>query len=93
MIRGISKKIIEVNNTGSEFFEKAVFYVKNDRLEGERQLKAEADRVLCSYIKEYNHGYKKGYLRRKETKNKNLLLVTGLVIFAVIFAVTFVLLI
>lgn len=28
MVKGVHKKIIEVNHTGSDYFEKAVFYLK-----------------------------------------------------------------
>lgn len=28
MIKGVSKQIVEINETGNEFFEKAIFFVK-----------------------------------------------------------------
>ncbi len=28
MVKGVNKRVIEVNNTGNKFFEKIVFYVK-----------------------------------------------------------------
>lgn len=30
MLRGVSKQIIEINETGNEFFERAVLYVRRD---------------------------------------------------------------
>lgn len=47
MLKGVSKRIIEVNNPDSEYFEKAVLYLRSDRpLCDERQLRLEADRVI-----------------------------------------------
>ena len=28
MVKGVNKRVIEVNNTGNKFFEKIVFYVE-----------------------------------------------------------------
>ena len=73
MIRGISKKIIEVNDTGSELFEKALFFVKSDNSLSDRALKNEADRIILSYMSENGNSYKMGYLRKKDKqKNKNI---------------------
>ena len=66
MIRGTSKKIIEVNNTGSELFEKAIFYIKNDTVKSDKELHNEANRIILSYISENCDGYKVGYLRKKD---------------------------
>ena len=30
MLRGVNKRIIEVNETGSDYFEKALFFVKGN---------------------------------------------------------------
>lgn len=93
MIRGISKKIIEVNNTGSEFFEKAVFYVKNDKEVGEKQLRAEADKFLYTYMSDYSNNYKKGFLRKKEQKrNANAVITTLAVSIVICLVIAFVLL-
>lgn len=32
MVKGITKRIIEVNNTRSEYFEKVILFVKEDKL-------------------------------------------------------------
>ncbi len=84
MIRGISKKIIEVNNTGSDIFEKAVFYVRNDRNECEKELKAEADRILCSYILDNRTDYKQGYLRKKDKSSKRNSIIAASITFVMI---------
>ncbi len=81
MIRGISRKIIEVNNTGSDFFERAVFYVKAGNEASDKHLKAEADRIICNYFEGYGTKHKKGYLRTKdEKKYKSRRLITCFVI-------------
>lgn len=81
MIRGISKKIIEVNDTGSELFEKALLFVKSDNSLSDRELKNEADRIILSYMSENGNSYKMGYLRKKDkqkTKNITLAICTAL---------------
>ena len=89
MIRGISKKIIEVNNTGSDFFEKAVFYVKCDTNKSDKELKNEANKIIISYFSEFGDGYKIGYLRKKDKlKKKKLIFVLSTLFVAVcIFAI------
>ena len=42
MIRGINKRIIEVNDTGSELFEKALLFVRSDSRSDDEGLKKEA---------------------------------------------------
>ncbi len=32
MIKGINKKIIEINNINNDYFEKAIFYIKNEKI-------------------------------------------------------------
>lgn len=70
MIRGISKKIIEVNDTGSEFFEKALFVVKSDSSLDDKKLKNEADKIVLTYFSDNTDNYHKGFLRTKEEKMK-----------------------
>ncbi len=50
MVRGINRTVIEINDTGSNFFEKVIFFVTPEYGNiGTRQLKAEADRIINEY--------------------------------------------
>lgn len=47
MIKGVTKKIIEINNTDSVYFEKAIFYLRPEMRELPDQfLRDEANRYL-----------------------------------------------
>ena len=70
MIRGISKRIIEINNTGSEFFEKAVFFIKPDTDKSDKALKNEADKIISAYFSDIMPRESLGYLRVKDNKRK-----------------------
>lgn len=69
MVKGVSKTIIEVNNTGSKFFEKIVFYVTPEygTLNAKHLKKAAAE-----FAFNYNNTAIKGNLRRRY-KNKKIL--------------------
>lgn len=69
MVKGVSKTIIEVNNTGSKFFEKIVFYVTPEygTLNAKHLKKAAAE-----FAFNYNNTAIKGNLR-KRYKNKKIL--------------------
>ncbi len=50
MVKGVSKTIIEVNNTGSKFFEKVVFYVTPEYSNSNRgQLNQAAAKFISTY--------------------------------------------
>ena len=50
MVKGVSKTIIEVNNTGSKFFEKVVFYVTPEYGNSSRgQLNQAAAKFISAY--------------------------------------------
>ena len=74
MIRGISKKIIEVNDTGSEMFEKALFFVKCDCSLDDKLLKNEANKIINTYFENENNNnqIKEGFLRYTERKKRNI---------------------
>lgn len=83
MVKGVNKTIIEINNTGNAFFERAILFVDPDfsRM-GEKKLHEEAVRFL-GQVSEGNAGF--GYLRKKtETKKKKrkilLMSVAGLIV-------------
>lgn len=49
MLRGVNKQIIEVNNTGNRYFERALLFVKPEYSDaGQERLEREADRLLAA---------------------------------------------
>lgn len=70
MIRGISKRIIEINDTGSDFFEKAVFFIKPDTDKSDKALKNEADKIISAYFSNIMPTESFGYLRVNDKKRK-----------------------
>ncbi len=67
MVKGVSKTIIEVNNTGSKFFEKIVFYVTPEygTLNAKHLKKAAAEFAYC-----YNNSINKKPLRKYYKRKK-----------------------
>jgi hypothetical protein len=67
MVKGVSKTIIEVNNTGSKFFEKIVFYVTPEygTLNAKHLKKAAAEFAYC-----YNSSANKKPLRKYYKRKK-----------------------
>ncbi len=52
MLRGVSKQIIEINQTGNRYFERAVLYVSNDFIgDDEELLSDEASRIVTAMSK------------------------------------------
>ena len=94
MIRGISKKIIEINDTGSEFFEKAVLFLRCPDDYDEDKLRSEADKIMNVYFeKDCTFSYQPGKLRKHEEKKRSVLKTVGIVfgVTAVCFALCFIL--
>ncbi len=67
MLRGVNKRIIEINDTGSDMFEKALFIVKDCGSLSPDRLQEEARRMMSSYFTE-NDSPHQGYLRYSENK-------------------------
>ena len=92
MIRGVNKYIIEVNNIKSDYFEKAILFVKNDTTADDKRLDTEANAL----IKKYNLIGKNGnigFLRKKQIKKKKIKsIITAGIIFSLITIITIVLL-
>lgn len=70
MLRGVNKRIIEVNDTGSDMFEKALFIVKASSNMSDERLQKEAHRIIDSYFGTEKSSEHKGYLRYTEEKKK-----------------------
>ena len=69
LVKGVSKTIIEVNNTGSKLFEKIVFYVTPEYGNlNAKQLKRAAANFSFNYDSSLNNGH-----LRKRVKRKNLI--------------------
>ena len=71
MLRGVNKRIIEINDTGSEFFEKAFFIVKNDNDLSETTLENEANRIMLTYFNREAQPHM-GYLRYRDLKKQHI---------------------
>lgn len=70
MVKGVSKTIIEVNNTGSKFFEKIVFYVTPEYGNlNAKHLKRAAAEFAFNYNDSINHKpLRKRYKRKRNGK-------------------------
>ena len=74
MVKGVSKTIIEVNNTGSRLFEKIVFYVTPEYGNlSAKQLK----KAASSFSFQFDSGLNRKSLRKKH-KNRKILLSTSI---------------
>ncbi len=80
LVKGVNKKVIEINNTGNEIFEKVVLYIKPQySLLSNKELKREAKVILRNYsIDEFDY-------KREEAGSKRLiLLLFGAIILAAV---------
>ncbi len=82
MVKGVNKTIIEVNNTGSKFFEKIVFYVtpQYGKL-STKQLLRETDNFTFNFAERADRGYK---TLRARMRKKRRFIAVGAVAGAVI---------
>ena len=69
MVKGVSKTIIEVNNTGSKFFEKIVFYVTPEY--GNLNAK-HLKRAAAEFAFNYNDSLNKKPLRKRYKRKRFL---------------------
>ena len=81
MIRGISKRIIEINDTGSELFEKAVLFLRCPDDYDEDRLRSEANKIMNVYFeKDCTFSYQPGKLRKQEDKKHSIFKTIGIVL-------------
>lgn len=78
MIRGINKRVIEINDIGSEYFEKAFLIIKDNKA-SVPNLEKEADRVMQTYFPRVNSAVSSGYLRTRSQKSRRLLAVLSVI--------------
>lgn len=84
MVKGVSKKIIEVNNTGSKYFEKIVFYVTPEYGNlNAKHLKRAAAEFAFNYNDSFNKKPLRKYYKRKKIINLCVLGLTGLCLIGV----------
>ncbi len=79
MVKGVSKTIIEVNNTGSKLFEKIVFYVTPEYGSlNAKQLK----RAAANFSFNYNDAFVEKSLRKRIKKKRliNSLVISGILL-------------
>ncbi len=91
MVKGVSKTVIVVNNTGSKLFEKIVFYVTPEYGNlSAKQLK----KAASGYSFHYAEGYVPGKLRKSGLKKRRrlILLAASLLLSAVALTVLLVIL-
>jgi len=89
MVKGVSKTIIEVNNTGSKLFEKIVFYVTPEYGNlSAKQLKKAASAFSFQYDANYN---KKPLRKRYRRKRMIMSLAIGAAVLLIIGAVVLIL--
>ncbi len=75
MIKGVNKKIIEVNHTDSIYFEKAVFYLRPNVRELPTEVsRAEAEKYVSRLGLEY---------RIKKRRSKKIIIISVVMILAV----------
>ena len=75
VVKGVNKTVIEVNNTGSKFFEKIVFYVTPQYGNlNTKQLLRETDNFTFNFAERADRGYK---TLRKRMRRKRMLFFCG----------------
>lgn len=90
MVKGVNKTVIEVNNTGSKFFEKIVFYVTPQYGNlSTKQLLRETDNFTFNFAERADRGYKT--LRRRMKRKRMLYLAGALALAAVAVTVALIL--
>lgn len=81
MVKGVNKKIIEVNNPDSIYFEKAVFYLRPE-------VHILPDEIAHNEINRYISGAGFSAKRRKNTLKKGrIIIISALIAFALLVAV------
>ncbi len=81
MVKGVSKTIIEVNNTGSKLFEKIVFYVTPEYGNlNAKQLKRAAANFSFNYDSTFQNSGLRKMVKRKKIINTVVISVVGLLI-------------
>ena len=79
MVKGVNKNVIEVNNTGSEMFEKIVFYVSPKfSCLGAKSLEKATDEIEKTLIMTSNSGNALRLRVKNKQKRKKIIMICGL---------------
>lgn len=82
MLKGINRRIIEINRTDNEFFERAILFVKSDKLEiPEQVLSQQADLYLKEFPKPER---KKIFTKQNVIITLSLLLFVGATVLSIV---------
>lgn len=82
MIKGVTKKIIEINNPDSIYFEKAVFYLRSNVRELPQEVsRTEAQRYIAKLGLEYNQKRRKSPICGKIVLSAVSIIFTAALIF------------
>ncbi len=78
MVKGVNKNVIEVNNTGSEMFEKIVFYVSPKfSCLGAKSLEKATDEIEKTLIMTSNSGNALRLRVKNKEKRKKTIMICG----------------
>jgi hypothetical protein len=90
MIKGVNKKVIEINNPESQYFDKVVLYVKPNR---ETYSKGELTQEVDKYLKSLDGGKAKPRRRASSTIDINKVIGTTICVTIVLIVVLMLLLV
>ena len=75
MVKGVNKTIIEINNTGNSYFERAILFIDPEYCcFSEKRIKNEALKYLNGVNKDYPTGLRQRRLNRKKRKRQIIVL-------------------
>ena len=75
MVKGVNKTIIEINNTGNSYFERAILFIDPEYCcFSEKRIKNEALKYLNGVNKDYQTGLRQRRLNRKKRKRQIIVL-------------------
>ena len=89
MIRGINKRIIEINEIGSDYFEKVMFIVKSENIPDDAQLEREAKKIMMYYMSDVSPREYKGLRYKEKMRHKKAILIISSVIVCFVFGLIF----
>ncbi len=78
MVKGVNKTIIEINNTGNNYFERAILFIDPEYCcFSEKRIKNEALKYLNGVNKDYPVGLRQRRLIKLKRKKKLIFLVSA----------------
>ena len=84
MVKGVNKNVIEVNNTGSEMFEKIVFYVSPKfSCLGAKSLEKATDEIEKTLIMTSSSGNALRLRVKNKQKRKRIIIICGFSVAAI----------